>query len=221
MKYSFFLTLLAFASLRCGSPEPSTAHALECYVRFDEPQTQLRAEATLYETIPNKRPVEPPGGIRYQRAAMPLLPVRGLTYQQSYAAAYVPEHLFEWKDAKGKPYAFTLQMPESMAECGFDSTVLRRDTPATFRWKGKALERGEVLIFIWENSASGQTIPVELYTVGSAPEVVFPAVKMAEIPAGKWDYYVVRKKLQKAQLDGASAQGVAEYYTKPRSVELR
>ena len=219
MKHIFFSILTTLAFLSCGTPEPAKKYSFECYARFDESAAKMTAEATLREGIDQLLPVEPPGGIRYQRVEMKLVPIRGITYQYSYPADFTKDHLFEWKTAAGKTMEFTIQM-SPMDSIFFEPKVLSRQKPARFDWKGAALERGEVLIFIWENAAQNLTIPMELYQIGSSKSIEFPAVKIAEIPAGDWTYYVVRKKLQKANIEGVSVSGVAEYYTKPQKIKV-
>lgn len=219
MKYIFFSILTTLAFLECKSPETPRNYTFECYARFDEQAGKSTAQATLKEGTTNPLPVEPPGGIRYQKVNMELVPVQGMTYQYAYAADYTKEHLFECKTPDGKPLEFTLDM-SPLDSGSFDPKIISRKAPARYQWKGTPLERGEALVFMWENAAKGLTIPVELYNVGSSRAVEFPAVKMAEISAGNWTYYVVRKKLQKATVGGVAVSGVAEYYTKPQAVKI-
>ena len=219
MKHIFFLILTTLAFLACETPEPAKKYSFECYARFDEQAAKMTAEASLREGAANPLPVEPPGGIRYQKVAMKLVPIRGITYQHSYPADFTKEHLFEWKTAEGKSMEFTLQM-SPLDSIFFEPKVLSRKQSARFDWKGTPLERGEVLVFIWENAAKKMTIPMELYQVGSSRSIEFPAVKIAELPAGDWTYYVVRKKLQKATIEGVSVNGVAEYYTKAQKIKV-
>lgn len=219
MKYIFFSILTTLAFLGCKSPETPKNYILDCYARFDEQAGRTTASATLKEGTSNPAPVEPQGGIRYQKVEMGLVPIRGLSYQYAYLANYVKEHVFECKTPDGKAVEFTLLM-SPLDSGGFGLKVLSRKSPATYSWKGAPLERGEALVFIWENIEKGLTVPVELYQVGSSRSVEFPAVKMAEISAGNWTYYVVRKKLQKATVNGVAVSGVAEYYTKPQAVKV-
>ena len=219
MKHIFFLILTTLAILACNTPEPAKKYSFDCYARFDEQAAKMTAEATVKEGTINPMPVEPQGGIRYQKVEMKLVPVRGITYQYSYPADFTKDHLFEWKTAEGKAIAFNLQMSR-MDSAFFEPKVLSRKQSARFDWKGTALEKGEVLVFIWENAAKNLTIPMELYQLGSSRSIEFPAVKIAELPAGDWTYYVVRKKLQKADVEGVSVNGVTEYYTKAQGIKV-
>ncbi len=219
MKYIFFSILTTLAFFHCTSSETARNYVFDCYARFDEQAGRTTAQATLKEGTPNPMPVEPQGGIRYQKVAMTLIPVQGITYQHAYAADYVKDHLFECKTPDAKSLEFTLEMPR-LDSGAFTPKIISRKAPATYKWEGTALERGEALVFMWENASKGLTVPVELYQVGSSRSIEFPAVKMAEIPAGNWTYYVVRKKLQKATVGGVAVSGVAEYYTKPQAVKI-
>lgn len=219
MKHIFFLLLTTLAFLACKSPEPPKKYVFDCYARFDEQSGKMTAEASLNEGALTPKPVDPPGGIRYQKVDMTLVPMMGLKYQHEYAADFTKEHLFEWKTPEGKPLECTLQMA-SLDSISFESRMLSRRKPAKFSWTGPSLERGEALVFIWENTAQGKTVPIELYNIGSSQTIEFPAVKMAEIPAGNWTYYVVRKKLQKATVEGVAVNGVTEYYSRPQAVKI-
>jgi hypothetical protein len=219
MKHIFFLFLTTLAFLACTSPEPPKKYVFDCYARFDEQSGKMTAEASLNEGALTPKPVDPPGGIRYQKVDMTLVPMMGLKYQHEYPADFTKEHLFEWKTLDGKPLEFTLQMA-SLDSISFESKVLSRRKPAKFSWTGPSLERGEALVFIWENTTLGKTVPIELYNIGSSKTNEFPAVKMAEIPAGNWTYYVVRKKLQKATVEGVAVNGVTEYYSIPQAVKI-
>lgn len=219
MKHIFFLILTALAFLACNTPEAPKKYSFDCYARFDEQAAKTTAEASWKEGVDNPVPAEPPGGIRYQKTDMKLVPVQGITYQYAYPAGYTRDHLFQWKTAAGKSMEFTLQMP-ALDSIYFEPKVLSRRQPARFFWKGAALERGEALVFMWENAARNLTIPIELYNTGGATSIEFPAVKIAELPPGDWTYYVVRKKLQKATIDGVSVNGVSEYYTKAQAMKV-
>ena len=219
MKHIFFLLLTSLAFLACKSPEPPKKYVFDCYTRFDAPSGKMTAEASLKEGALTPLPVEPPGGVRYQRVEMTLVPMMGITYQYAYPADFTKDHLFEWKTLDGKTHEFTMQMT-SFDSISFESKVLSRSKPAIFRWTGAALDRGEALVFIWENAAQGKTVPIELYNIGSSKAIEFPAVKMSEISAGNWTYYVVRKKLHKATVDGITVNGVTEYYSKPQPVKV-
>ncbi len=220
MKHIFFLILTTLAFLACTTPEPPKKYSFDCYARFDEQAAKTTAEAGWKEGEGNPLPVEPPGGIRYQKTDMTLVPIQGITYQYAYPADYTRDHLFQWKTAEGKSLEFTLQMP-ALDSIYFEPKVLSRSQSARFFWKGTALERGEAMVFMWENAAQNLTIPIELYQIGSSTSIEFPAVKMAELPAGDWTYYVVRKKLQKTTIDGVSVNGVSEYYTKAQAIKIR
>lgn len=220
MKHIFFLILTTLAFLACTTPEPPKKYSFDCYARFDEQAAKTTAEASWKEGEGNPLPVEPPGGIRYQKTNMKLVPIQGITYQYDYPADYTRDHLFQWKTAEGKSLEFTLQMPE-LDSIYFEPKELSRSQSARFFWKGTALERGEAMVFIWENKAQNLTIPIELYQIGSSASIEFPAVKMAELPAGDWTYYVVRKKLQKATIDGVLVNGVSEYYTKAQAIKIK
>jgi len=216
MKFAFFLLLVIAALTDCQSPVVPANRALQCYVRFDAVRHQVQADITLQEGL---TPVEMPGGFFYQGSEMRIIPVQGLTYRRTYAADFIPEHTFSWKDEKGAGQKLTFQMA-AIPAFTFGEKALSRKQPATLRWQGGALEKGEALTLIWENKEH-DAIPMDIVRSGGEASIEFPAAKIAELPAGEWTVYLVRKKLAKTTVDGIAAEAVLEYYSKSDTVQVR
>jgi hypothetical protein len=220
MKFIFFCTLTVLAIFACESPKTAPKQYLECYVRHDAATGNTKAEVVLKEGEPVANPIEIQQGIQYQRANMKLLPIQGLSYRYEYAADFVPDLDFDWKSWEGKPLNFKMKMNE-MRDFGFGGPTLKRNEIATLQWKGQALTRGEVLVLMWEELKTGKTVPMELYTTGDETELEFPAAKMKELSPGQWSLYLVRRTLTKTQVANVEATGVAEYYSKVDTIEVR
>ena len=103
----------------------------------------------------------------------------------------------------------------------FGEEPLSRSRPATLRWEGGPLEKGETLVLMWENRALGQTVPMEIIRSGGDASLDFPAAKIAELPAGQWTLYLVRKRLAKTEAPGMRAEAVLEYYSKSDTIEVQ
>ena len=221
MKSIFFPLLLALAFAGCQAPVSVTKGALQCYVRFDAHQGQVLADATLYpDTGRLAPPVEMPGGLLYQGSAMQIIPVQGLTYRRTYAAAFVPEHTFGWLDQKEQRQQVSFPMA-AMSQFTFGDQPLSRTRPATLRWEGGPLEKGEALVLMWENKTLNQTVPMEIVRSSGDASIEFPAAKIAELAPGQWTLYIVRKRLARAKAGGVAVEGVLEYYSKSDTIEVK
>lgn len=219
MKHIFFfiLTTLAFSS--CKPAEKPKKYSLDCYVRFLETEGKVRAEATLREGDPNPQPVEPAGGILYQGKAMSLRQTPGKTFKSETSGGFGTNHLFSWKDEKGTAHDFEMQFSPVTA-FGFGGKTVSRQKPATFRWEGAPLAKGEVMVFLWENAALRKTVPMEIINTGGTPAIEFPATQLAQLDPGTWTLYLVRKKLVKSESNGLSATGIIEYYTQTDTIHI-
>ncbi len=220
MKHIFFLVLSALAFSCSQTAEKLQNRSLECYVRYLEPEQQIHAEATLREGDTLPQAIQAPEGIRYQGKAMSLSTAQRVIYRLEDSGDFDSKHLFSWKDERGVARQFEMQF-SPIQRFGFGSKTLAREKPATFRWEGAPLTKGETLVFLWENAALNKTVPMELISNSAAPAIEFPAAKIAELDPGTWTYYLVRKKLTKADANGVAASGIVEYYTKSDTVQVK
>ncbi|MCC6460842.1 MAG: hypothetical protein IT260_10260 [Saprospiraceae bacterium] len=224
MKYTFFGFLLLCAGLRCSAPAPQKNQALECYVRYLVPEAQLSVEATLFEWSAgeiHRTSVEAPGGISYQNIAMtPFRVGAEVNYQSTQAGGYTPEHMFRWKDAQRRDVQYDLELAPITA-FSFDKNPLPRDSAATFRWDGKALEKGESLVFLWEREAGNLTVPMEVLGSPGQTSIDFPAAKLKDLEPGAWTLYLVRKKAVKTDIQGIAASALLEFYTRVDTIQVR
>lgn len=220
MKHIFFLILSVLTFSFCQTAEPAKKRSFDCYVRFLEPEAQIHAEATLREGDMNPQPVQPPGNVLYQGKEMKLTTVQGITYRLDKSGAFDQKHIFSWKDEKGQARQFEMQL-SPITKFGFGTKNLSRRQSATMRWEGEPLAKGETLVFLWENAALRKTVPMEIIQASSEPAIEFPAAKIAQLDPGLWTYYLVRKKLTKADAAGVAASGIIEYYTKADTVQVK
>jgi hypothetical protein len=220
MKHIFFSLLSALAFSACQNTEPAKPRSLDCYVRFLEPESQIRAEATLKEGDTAPLTLKIPEGIRYQGKEMKSLSSQGASYRWDDSGEFAPKHVFSWKDEKGEVRQFEMQL-SPLKNFGFEPKPLSRQQTAIMRWEGEPLSKGETIVFMWENAATGKTLPMEIYNNTGVPAIEFPAAKVAELDPGIWTYYLVRKKLTKADVNGVAASGIIEYYTKSDTVEVK
>jgi len=220
MKFIFFLVLTTLAIFACSQPDTPKKRTLDCYIRFDEAQGTVMADASFQETTPEaNKPVEMPGGVFYQNVAMELLPIQGMTYRKEYPAGFMREHTFRWEEAAGKSASFTMRM-NPLKEFGFGGDTVWHDRPATLKWKGPGLEKGEALVLIWEQKNAGKTVSMELITIGNDAAIYFPAAKMAQLSPGNWTVYLVRKKLSKSLVNNTGVTCTAELYSRIKAIRV-
>lgn len=220
MKLIFFSILSALTFSCCQTAEPSKNRSLDCYVRFLEPEGLIHVEATLREGDKDPQPVQPPGNILYQGKEMKLTTAPGITYRLDNPGGFEPKHVFSWKDEKGEVRQFEMQL-SPITKFGFGTKTLARQQAATLRWEGEPLAKGETLVFLWENAALRKTVPMEIINTSGETAIEFPAAKIAQLDNGEWTYYLVRKKLTKADAGGVAASGIIEYYTKVDTVQVK
>jgi hypothetical protein len=218
MKHIFFSVLTTLAFSYCANPDNSQTTALQCYVRLDEQAGVVKAEATMRTGL-EATPIEVPGGIQFQGKPMELLPIQGIQYRTEYNAVFVPEVKFTWKNADKPMHQLQLN-PNPISDFHFESDTLTAKTAATLRWKGPSLEKGETLVLIWEEKTSDQTVSMEIISQGPESKIDFPAVKMSELTPGKWNLYLVRKKLFRKDVDGIPCTAIVELYTKSRLITI-
>ena len=220
MNHIFFSILTALAFSFCATPEAPKKRSLQAYVRYLADAKKLRAEATFLEGSPTPIPVEMPDGVNFQGVPMKLRPLQGLTYQTEYPAEHTLKHKFGWQNPPGQRHDFEMAMLP-ITSFRFDREPISIHTPNTFRWEGGQVENGEVFVFLWENPDTRETVKMEIVQNLVGSEIKFPAVKLAELKPGKWVLYLVRKRLFKATVDQVEVSGIAEFYSKTDTVEVR
>ncbi|MCB0542550.1 MAG: hypothetical protein KDC70_03480 [Saprospiraceae bacterium] len=220
MKRIFFLFLTALAFYYCQHTGSDKKYTLDCYVRYLATDMRYKAEATVRNTGPNPQAVEAPWPLMYQGANMDLKQLPSTAYKFEKPGAYREDQEFSWTDEKGETTRFNIKM-HKVGSFGFDGGDISITRPATFRWEGPGLEKGEVLVFIWENTALRKTVPMEIYNTSGKSLIEFPAAQLAKLEPGTWTLYLVRKKLAKAEFNGVSASGIVEYYSATDTIEVK
>lgn len=218
MKHIFFFILTALAIFGCDNSQKEANRSIFCYVRYDASNKSIKAEATMNDED-QKKPVEWPGGIRYQRMEMQLLPVYGMTYRYEYNAAFLPDHVFEWTEAQNHKSAFHMSIDPIQA-FSLPAAAISKSKPTSVKWEGSPLGKGETLVFMWENQKEGKTLPLEVSSTSNVPVIDIPSAKIKELSPGTWTLYLVRKRLIKEKVGSIQANGIMEYYTEPISVRI-
>ncbi|MBL7829364.1 MAG: hypothetical protein JNJ57_22195 [Saprospiraceae bacterium] len=219
MKRIFFLVLTTLVFFCCTAEEKKTYQSANCYVRYDEAQGRVSAEAT-FNHPESKIAVEVPGGVRFQSNDMKATTTYGHMYRYEETVKFQPEQVFEW-GPKNKG-ASTLKVGiVPIQNFSFGTSEISFGDAVKLTWDGAALGKGETLVFMWENKEKGLTVPLEVSTTIGEPIVEIPGEKMKSISPGNWTLYLVRKKLQKSNVDGIAVNSILEYYTKPIALKIK
>lgn len=202
---------LAGCKTSIPSPQPLQ---LSLYVRYFAEEGQQLAELRSRSVIAGKATGSKtlPGGARYQGKLMDMLTVSDTLYRFERAGSFEPVNQFEWTGADGTLLKTDLPVP-SLDSFYFSPKPLSRKKAAVLTWVGAPLEKSETLILIWENKKTGDTRKVEVAGNPGDVSLTFPAAKMAELSAGEWSLYLVRKKTVQMNVQGDIVTAVAEYYT--------
>lgn len=218
-KHIFFSVLTTLAFSYCSAPEDNKIYRFTCYVRYDETLGIEKAECQITEGATNNLGIEIPGGIKFQGEPMKPMDIQGVQYRREVKTSFTTDHKFTWTGKKNKEYAFNLPLG-GLNNFRFEHDTLRHNQPATLKWDGPALQKGESLVLLWEQTGSGKTVPIELISLGSESKIEFPAAKLTELTPGNWSLYLVRKRLVKTTINGVTATGTAELYTKSRKIKV-
>ncbi|MEI6410683.1 MAG: hypothetical protein WCR52_14935 [Bacteroidota bacterium] len=215
----FFSILTTLAFSYCAAPENNKIYTFNCYVRFDESQGIEKAECHVFEGATSNVGVEIPGGIKFQNEPMKAMEIQGVQYRREFKTSFSTDHKFTWTDKKNKEYAFNLPLAP-LNNFRFEHDTLHRNQAATFKWDGPSLQKGESMVLLWEQEKTAKTVSIELISQGSESKIEFPAAKLAELQPGDWSLYIVRKRLVKTTINGVSATGISELYTKSRKIKV-
>lgn len=213
MKNVIVVAFLAFFVSGCSDPEPAPK-SVDFYVRYLADENRTNAEAIWYEGEGlQKKQITILGPMYYQNLEMAVFNANGQRFRENTTGTYQPNHIFSWMGKDGQKESFTMEMP-AIENFSFSDSVLVRNKPANFTWKGNALGSGEILVFLWEKIPAGSgTVSWELLVSGGLPKIDLPSAKISELSPGRWSYYLVRKKLTKAQTNKTASSGVIEYYS--------
>jgi len=216
MKQVLFLFFVAAACAGCSEAPATGKRSAECYVRYLKPESQLSAELILKETPPGKpdpQPYSPPGGVRFSGTLMRALVLQDRpVHRLEQRGGYTPEHTFTWSDEQGFQDTIAINLP-AIPTFTFSDAPLSHKKPSTFSWTGAPLEKGEMLVFMWERTSDRKTVPMEILGTPGQQSIDFPAAQLAKLEPGTWTLYLVRKKTTEIDSPRLSVRCLAEYYS--------
>lgn len=214
----FFLLLTTLALFSCQNEQKPDSKTLNCYVRFDADANLVTVEANLVDDK-TKKNLEFPDGITFQKMPMKLVSEYNHMYQFETNSLFQQEQAFAWDDEKASKQVFKNTM-DSLSQVSLGGGAVSLSKAATLTWQGPSLTKGETLLFMWQNAATGDNQTLEVSSTNPQPVIDIPAEKLKKLSPGKWSLYLVRKKLFKGTAGEVKVNCISEFYSKPISVAL-
>lgn len=207
--------------LSCSSPAPAPQRNVQVYLRYLTEEGLLHAEATFVEKAADTEapaPVELPQPPKLTDDLLKWRAQNG-QYTLDEPSGYPASKQLKWRTGDQKDHNLTINMP-SIFSFGFGPDAMSSNKPARFEWQGGAFEKGESFVFMWDNTQSRETVPMEIVGAPGATFIDFPAAQMSRLSPGKWSLYLVRKKLQMGRVDDIPYEVITEFFTAPVQITI-
>lgn len=221
MKHVLILLTVGIVLLSCHSPTPAPKQNVQVYLRYLTEEGLLHAEANFVEKAAGTdtaAPVQLP-----QPPALADDPMKWRAQNSQYTldepSGYPAIKTLKWRTADRKDHTLNIAMP-SIFSFGFGTDAVSRSNPARFAWQGGAFEKGESFVFMWDNTQSRETVPMEIVGAPGSTTIEFPAAQMAKLSAGEWSLYLVRKKLQMGSVDDIPYEVITEFFSAPVQITV-
>lgn len=212
------LLCIGLCLIGCKPKSATEYYRVDCYVRFNATEANLQAEVTAKNTRTGAS-TGLVGGATYQGKTMTLVDVQGIRYRYERNGTLEKQHQFGWKDGTGTDQNWILPLP-TLAQYTFASKEASLNEPLSFSWADEPVGPGELLIFMWENTTSHQTVPLNVAPPIGMQQVEIPASQLKGLSPGRWTVYAVRRKVFQAKLNQTEVTGLAEYYSRADTLSL-
>ncbi len=222
MKYSAIaITAILFTALACRSGDSGPAIYGSFFVRYMESGRQLKANASFFEgdTLATARPKVWDGGVAFLGSAMDVRDLAGteLRYVAERQIDFLEEYAFRFSDDRGKIQELKAVV-NRIDNLAFKAPASKQ-SGLIFTHGGPPLEKGENLILLI-SVPSGQTRTISLNGPQPGNEIILPADDAALLPAGKLQWYAVRRKKLEFKEGRFDYAVETEYYTAQTEVEV-
>lgn len=222
MKYSAIaITVLFFAALACRSGESGPAIYGSFFIRYAEGGGQVKAIASFFEgdTIATATPKTWEGGVSFLGSAMESRnPIgAGLRYMTDRQVDFLNEFPFRFTDDTGKAHEVRIAL-DKLESPAFKAPASKQ-SGLIFTHGGPQLEAGESIVLLITDAANA-TRSITLYGPQRGNEIILPAADAAQLPAGKLQWYAVRRKQQERKEGRFDYSIETEYYTAPAELEI-
>lgn len=210
----------------CDNSAPETASKTPTiyatlYVRYIQPDQQIKAEATFYEgdSLKTALPKAITGGTTFQNSGMGnrTLQDQVIRYGYENTIEYPAQFSFGFKDGAEQPYTHNY----SMSPTGDFSIkeAISKTRGMTLILEGESLKKGERLVLLFSD-AENKAYTVEMRGPTRSKEIPINAKQLEKLPVGKGQLYLVKKKLESVKLEFLDINAAAEYYTHSIDIEV-
>lgn len=187
----------------------------DLFVRYIAPQAQLKATAAFREgdSLSTARPVEIPGGVKYQGQPLEKRPLPGqqVRYTTDTRSAFTRQHRFQFRGADGQEHEITLALAPVDSFSVVGGTASRSEGLKLYI-ENEQLEAGESIVLLFSDADNNATT---LTLTNPAARDTFPVagIRLRKLKPGPHKVYLVKKRHQQISLDGVEATADLEYYT--------
>ncbi|RMG87153.1 MAG: hypothetical protein D6714_02955 [Bacteroidetes bacterium] len=220
-----FLLLFTFCLSACNldttSKAPDNTLFANFYVRFLQPEKQVKAEATFFlgEDRQTARPFSVEGGVAFQGSGMGArtLPDGTIRYNYENALSWPGAFVFQFKDPGGKIQKQSVGI-EPVGSFSVASPA-SQTKGLQIRLESTPLKKGQTLVALISDQKA-KTVSFILESDNDTAQCSIPPQKLAELSPGKATLYLVKKEVKTIQNPGYLAQTTIEYYSNNYTFEL-
>lgn len=215
---SALLLLSASACKKQADPSSDATYFAEVLVRFLEPENEYKSQISFFKgtSMENALPSKARNQVWFQQNQMEERNIEGYAtrYDKLQAGPYQSEQRFSFALDDEKKQDITIQMAP-LANYSIENYAAERalfkSKGATLFLKDHPLEEGEYLLVLFTDDA-GNTFSVTKKIPGSTRIPLTP-LDLAEIPAGSYELYLVKKQERVQQLKQLTVLSTIEYYS--------
>jgi hypothetical protein len=221
MKY-LLISFIVILFCQCQS-EPAATGSGSLYVRYEQPEKRIKAEATFTET--DAQGVEKSkvfqGGLSFLGGGMKtkMLPGNKLRYEYEQFGKLPQELPFRFKEQDGSEKIFSLKI-NVLDNFTFQDSVIVKSKNSKLSWQGSPLSASEKLVLLFTDAAN-QTHNLEYNGPTTSPAVVITPEKLLSFSPGVARLYLVRIDAQELKQQGYQLFYQTELYTQTKAVTIR
>lgn len=221
---SCYLILLLFWGTGCQQDTQSTDNQRlfsEFFVRYLEPEQQLKAYASFFEgdSIKTAAPKTFLGGVSFQGMGMESrnLLDQAIRYTITSTGDYQPVFEFKYKNDDREEIIHSISM--SPIEDFVVAPQVRKSEGMTLTVEGGALAPNESLVLLFnDENNKASSITINGPTQGIKHDI--PASNLSGLNPGKCQLYLVKKKSEIAESSDAYTVSSIEFYSNTTDVEI-
>jgi len=221
-----FLLLVAMACKKQASQASEATYYAEVLVRFLAPENEYKTQISFFKgsSMQHALPVRAKNQVLFQQNPMEARTIEGYTarYEKLQAGPYQADHIFSFVLDDEQQRALTIHMEplanytvENYSEGG----TFFKTKGATLLLKDSPLQEAEQLLVLFTDDA-GNTFSIQKKGP-SATRIPLTPLDLADIPAGSYELYLVKKQERIQQQKQLTVLSTIEYYSRISRLNIR